>query len=245
VKRFRTEVQLSSRPNRAQTYRVARSQDTPSEEVAMLEKLPDALGHALRDQRAGIDKIAFNALDLRVGMGALAVTSIGFQDHAPMPVRYTDDGEGISPPLQWTGVPSNAASIVVMVEDADAPTPQPLVHAIVVGLAATEAAIGEGALDSRDHKGAGLQTGKNSFLGSSWLPPDPPPGHGVHRYAFQVFALRHLVAFSDTPGREEVMDALHESAIASGLLIGTYQRPDGSVTEGAEQSSPAPFATVT
>ena len=60
----------------------------------MLEKLPDALGHALRGQRAGLDKTAFQAVDLRAGMAAITVTSLAFVDHAPIPERYTADGAG-------------------------------------------------------------------------------------------------------------------------------------------------------
>jgi phosphatidylethanolamine-binding protein (PEBP) family uncharacterized protein len=71
----------------------------------MLEKLPDAVGHALREQRAGLDKLAFNLSGLRAGMGAIEVSSAAFADHAPIPARYTADGEGLSPPLQWRGVP--------------------------------------------------------------------------------------------------------------------------------------------
>ena len=86
-----------------------------------------------------------------------------------------------------------------MVEDADAPTPHPLVHAIVVGLEPGDGALAEGALDSADHDGSGLQAGRNSYLQARWLPPDPPPGHGVHRYAFQLFALgAGAPAFSGT-----------------------------------------------
>jgi hypothetical protein len=49
----------------------------------MLEKLPDAVGHALRNQRAGLDKLAFNLSGLRTGMAAIEVSSIAFADHAP------------------------------------------------------------------------------------------------------------------------------------------------------------------
>jgi Raf kinase inhibitor-like YbhB/YbcL family protein len=210
----------------------------------MLEKLPDAVGHALIDQRAGLEKIVFNSLGLRAGMSAITVTSLAFGDHAPIPARYTADGPGVSPPIQWTGLPATTASVVLIVEDADAPTPHPLVHAIVVGLAPSESSLPEGVLDSADHEGTGLQTGRNSFLERRWLPPDPPPGHGVHRYAFQVFALRGNVTFSDAPGREEVVDALRESAIASGLLIGTYVRPDGTVRDDAAQSTGAPQGSI-
>lgn len=200
----------------------------------MLEKLPDAIGHALRDQRAGLEKTAFQAVDLRQGMAAIAVASLAFADHAPIPGRYTADGEGVSPPLQWTNVPSGAATLLLIVEDADAPTPQPLVHAIVVDLPAEDGALAEGVLPSSDHDGAGLKVGRNSFLQASWLPPDPPPGHGVHRYAFQVFALAPGAVFAETPGREAVLEALRAHGIASGCLIGTYERPDTSIPAGDE-----------
>ena len=212
----------------------------------MFEKLPDAIGHALRNTRAGLDHIVFNGIDLRAGMSAIAVTSLAFVDHGPLPVPYTADGEGLSPPLQWKGVPPDAASLLLIVEDADAPTPRPLVHAIAVDLPAEDGSLPEGALNQRDDDGAGaavgpdLTIGRNSFLQSGWLPPDPPPGHGVHRYAFQLFALAAGPAFGGTPGRDAVVEALKERALASGLLIGTYERPDGSVKAGAAESVTEP-----
>ena len=201
----------------------------------MLEKLPDVIGHALHGVRAGLDEIVFNTLGLREGMASISLTSLAFTDHAPLPARYTADGEGLSPPLQWTGIPADAASLVLLVEDADSPTPSPLVHAIVVGLPAGDGAMAEGAMPSADNEGSGLHVGRNSYLQSAWLPPDPPPGHGVHRYAFQLYALRAVPVFSETPGRDEVVDALRAHAMASGLLIGTCKRPDGSIRidEGA------------
>lgn len=204
----------------------------------MLEKLPDAIGHILRDQRAGLDKIAFQSIDLRAGMAQIAVTSLAFVDHAPIPARYTADGAGVSPPLQWSGVPSGAAAIVLIVEDADAPTPQPLVHAIVVDLAPTDGALAEAALPSKDHEGSGVSVGRNSYLQAAWLAPDPPPGHGVHRYAFQLFALAGG-AFDGTPGRDAVLDAIREHGLASGCLIGTYERPDGSIKSPVATESAA------
>ncbi|MEF7616803.1 YbhB/YbcL family Raf kinase inhibitor-like protein [Aquincola sp. MAHUQ-54] len=203
----------------------------------MLENLPGAVGHVLRHQRAGLDQIVFHQTPLRPGMAALEVGSLAFADHAPIPARYTADGEGLSPPLHWRGVPASAASVLLIVEDADAPTPHPLVHAIVVDLACDACALAEGALDSPDHDGTGVHSGRHSLLGSGWLPPDPPPGHGTHRYAFQVFALAAGDPFSDKPGREEVLNALASRALASGCLIGTYARPDGS--QPADAPAPA------
>jgi Raf kinase inhibitor-like YbhB/YbcL family protein len=194
----------------------------------MLEKLPDALGHALRDRRAGLDKLAFNMSGLRSGMAAIEVSSVAFADHTPLPARYTADGEGLSPPLQWRGIPAAAASLVLIVEDADAPTPRPLVHAIAVDLEPSQGGLAEGALNGAVAESR-VHVGRNSYLMSGWLPPDPPPGHGAHRYAFQLFALLPGEAFSGTPGRDAVMEAVRDRAMASGCLIGTYERPDGSI----------------
>ena len=127
------------------------------------------------------------------------------------------------------GCRPDAASLVLVVEDADSPTPHPLVHAIAVGLPAEDGNLPEAAFPSADNAGTGLHAGRNSYLQAAWLPPDPPPGHGVHRYAFQVFALDSAPAFSATPGRDEVMEQLRSHAVASGLLIGTCERPDGTI----------------
>lgn len=190
----------------------------------MLEKVPGPLGHALRDARAGLEKVVFNRCGLRVGHGSITVGSLAFADHAPIPARYTADGEGVSPPLHWSGVPAEAASLLLIVEDADAPTPEPLVHAIVVDLPPQDAALHEGELRSPHHEGGGAHEGRNSFLRTGWLAPDPPPGHGTHRYVFQVFALAAGEAFPDKPGRSDVLRAVQERGLASGLLIGTYER---------------------
>jgi Raf kinase inhibitor-like YbhB/YbcL family protein len=198
----------------------------------MLEKLPDLIGHALRDVRAGLDQIAFNNAGLRSGMGMLQVGSLAFADHAPIPARYTADGEGVSPPLQWSGVPANAASLVLLVEDADAPTPHPLVHAIAVDLPPSDGALPEGAITGSGQQAEAVHEGRNSYLMAGWLPPDPPPGHGRHRYAFQLFALGPGAPFDGTPGRDEVMAQVRERGLASGCLIGTYERPDGSIPAG-------------
>ncbi|MBA3624446.1 MAG: YbhB/YbcL family Raf kinase inhibitor-like protein [Methylibium sp.] len=198
----------------------------------MLEKLPDVVGHALREQRAGIEKTVYRQLDLRAGTAAITLTSLAFADHAPIPALYTADGAGHSPPLAWSGVPVAARSLLLIVEDADAPTPQPLVHAIAVEISPHETGLSEGALKSPDHEGEGVKTGRNSYLGKSWLPPDPPPGHGVHRYVFQIFALAEGEPFSGTPGRDAVVEALRDRALASGCLIGTYERPDTAIKVG-------------
>ena len=205
----------------------------------MLEKLPDAIGHALRDVRAGLDNTVFNQSGLRTGLAAITVSSLAFADHAPIPVLYTADGVGLSPPLQWSGVPAGTSSVVLIVEDADAPMPRPLVHAIVVDLPSdNNGALAEGALSSPDPASETLHQGRNSLLSASWLPPDPPPAHGQHRYVFQVFALGPTpddASFGSTPGRDEVLDAIRSRALASGCLVGTYERHDSSIRDSSAE----------
>jgi Raf kinase inhibitor-like YbhB/YbcL family protein len=190
----------------------------------MLEKLPDSIGEALRRQRAGLARVVFYRLSNPFDLSPITVRSSAFNAEMPIPIKYTADGSSLSPPLEWSSAPEEARSIVVIVEDADSPTPQPLVHAIIVNLEAEDTHIPEGALNSPDHQGVGLQAGRNSYLMQTWLPPDPPPGHGTHRYVFQVFALRGGTDFSATPGRHEVIDAIADRAVAGGYLIGTYER---------------------
>lgn len=194
----------------------------------MLEKLPDQLGHLLHAQRAGLENIALNRLLTRRPLQRLVVHSSAFEHLAPIPPAYTADGPGVSPPLDWRAVPAGTASVVLIVEDADSPTPNPLVHAIAVNLPASDDFLPVGAL-TKAHGANGatpeVPTGLNSFLMHGWLPPDPPPGHGQHRYAFQVFALAHGPDFSASPGRQELFEAISARAIAAGCLIGTYERP--------------------
>ena len=208
----------------------------------MLENLPEAIGHALHNQRAGIDSIVFNRTDLRAGMAAINVSSLAFKDHGPIPEQYTADGEGTSPPIQWMNIPVNTAALVLIVEDADSPTPHPFIHAIAVDLITTDGSLQEGALVDKEN--TSVKLGRNSFLKKGWLPPDPPPGHGVHRYAFQVFALNIKIDFSDTPGREEVFDVIESHAIASGCLIGTYERPDASIKIDNTEVVPMPEENI-
>jgi Raf kinase inhibitor-like YbhB/YbcL family protein len=191
----------------------------------MLEKIPRSIGEGLRSQRAGIEHTVIYRLDRRE-LPRIEVLSAAFAQDGHIPLRYTADGSGISPPLRWSGVPQTTASIALIVEDADSPTPHPLVHAIVVNMGVDDGALDEGAINSPDHEGWALQVGRNSFLRQSWLPPDPPPGHGLHRYVFQVFCLGVGEPFSAVPGRQEIFDAVNARALAGGYLIGQYGRGD-------------------
>jgi Raf kinase inhibitor-like YbhB/YbcL family protein len=190
----------------------------------MLEKLPESVGHALINQRAGMDNVVYNQLHRQRSAARLEVRSKSFVFNARLPIRFTADGDGISPPLEWHDVPEGTSSVALIVEDADSPTPHPLVHAIVIDLGKADGSIEEGALNSPNHEGAGFEMGQNSYFKHAWLPPDPPRGHGEHRYVSQVFALGGGPPFAEAPGRRAFIDLILDRAIAVGCLIGTYER---------------------
>ncbi|HTV80570.1 MAG TPA: YbhB/YbcL family Raf kinase inhibitor-like protein [Steroidobacteraceae bacterium] len=196
----------------------------------MLEKLPEAVGHALEGQRAGIDKVLINSVHPSAALTAIALTSPAFQADSRLPERFTADGDGASPPLNWQNVPPQTAALALIVEDADSPTPEPLVHAIVVDIDPQSTGLTEGEFRTPEDAVA-ERLGRNSYLMRGWLPPDPPPGHGVHRYVFQIFALSSGDSLSTVPGRGEIAVAVRERAIGCGALIGTYQREHPVRTE--------------
>jgi Raf kinase inhibitor-like YbhB/YbcL family protein len=190
----------------------------------MLEKIPAGLGHALRGVRAGFEKIVSESDDFRSVPDVIALESPAFEDGGPIPALYTEDGEKISPPLAWRGPIADAAGLVLIVEDPDAPSPQPLVHLLVWDLPPDMAAAPEGEFKSPHHEGLDEVLGRNSFLSAGWLPPDPPTGHGPHLYVFQIFAVDRRLDFDKHPSRGEVVEAMKGHVLAKGVLVGTYER---------------------
>ncbi len=202
----------------------------------MLEHIPHWLGSALKGLRAGANKLAIVQPELG-SFEVLHLASPAFANGGRLPERFTADGEGVSPPLFWTGVPEGTECLALIVEDPDAPAPQPLVHAVIWGLP-MDGDLKEGAIRA-DGAGdaAGKDVGRNSFLGEGWLPPDPPTGHGPHNYAFQLFALGGDCEIGENPGRSALVKAMAGHVLAAGLLTGVYSRgeeaPTGLVGETA------------
>jgi Raf kinase inhibitor-like YbhB/YbcL family protein len=191
----------------------------------MLEKIPAGLGHALRGVRAGFEKIVSEDHAFQSIPDTIKLESPAFDDCGSIPARYTEDGEKISPPLTIAGPVPGAAALVLIVEDPDAPTPDPIVHLLVWDLAPATASLEEGLFKSPHHDGVDDTLGRNTFLAAGWLPPDPPTGHGPHLYAFQVFALDRKLSFDGHPSRSQLVDAMKGHVLARGVLIGTYERP--------------------
>lgn len=193
----------------------------------MLEHVPAWLGHAMRGLRAGAGKLVIADPELGAAFADLQLTSPAFANGARLPVRFTADGEGVSPPLLWGPVPAGTQSLALIVEDPDAPTPAPLVHAIVWGLDPAAHRIEEGGIAPDGSGTAGRDVGRNSFS-EGWLAPDPPTGHGIHNYAFQIFALASAADPGSTPGRSAVIGVMRGHVLAAGLLTGTYSRGEES-----------------
>jgi Raf kinase inhibitor-like YbhB/YbcL family protein len=210
----------------------------------MLEHIPAWLGASLGNVRAGASKLAIVQPELGARFDSLDLSSPAFAQEARLPPRFTADGEGVSPPLVWGAVPEGTALLALLVEDADAPTPQPLVHAVVWGLPADVGRVAEGAIVS-DGSGAasGGDVGRNSYFNEGWLPPDPPTGHGEHRYVFQLFALDAGVPDpGESPGRSALVRAMAGHVLAAGLLIGTYSRGE-TASAGPAQATVAAAST--
>ena len=119
-------------------------------------------------------------------------------------------------------------------------------HAVVFNLPADGTGLAEGAIvadgPEGEARGDGSNVGRNSFMSEGWLPPDPPPGHGVHDYVFQLFALSEEVDVLSNPGRAELTRALKGRVLAAGLLVGTYSRdePSSAASVGTIMQPAAP-----
>lgn len=191
----------------------------------MLEKIPSLVGQALSGIRPGLEKLIYNDPAL-AAPETVGLTSDAFDTGAPIPARFTEDGARVSPPLRFKQIPDDAKSLALVVEDADSPTPSPFCHALVWNIPPETGGLQESALDkdAMPTTRGGAIVGKNSFFALGWLPPDPPSGHGSHRYVFQLYALDNQPELEEGTGRGAVLSALKGHVLAKGLLVGTYER---------------------
>jgi Raf kinase inhibitor-like YbhB/YbcL family protein len=155
----------------------------------------------------------------------LTLSSKAFAAGATISRRYTGDGEDLSPPLAWTGLPAGTQELAIIVVDPDAPSPQPWVHWVVYKIPATESALAEG-VHAKPAPGfpAGTLQGKNSWGTVGYRGPAPPRGHGVHHYRFKIYALDNALSAAaglDKPGLQRAMKG---HILEEAELIGTYER---------------------
>ncbi|RMF54541.1 YbhB/YbcL family Raf kinase inhibitor-like protein [Candidatus Woesearchaeota archaeon] len=141
----------------------------------------------------------------------LVVSSAAFEHNGLIPKKYTCDGADVNPPLSIDNIPKGARSLVLIVDDPDAPSGT-WVHWVVWNIP-----LG----DIKENSVPGTQ-GLNDFKKKSWGGPCPPSG--THRYFFKAYALDTILNISPNSRKHDVEKAMQDHIIARGELIGLYSR---------------------
>jgi Raf kinase inhibitor-like YbhB/YbcL family protein len=155
---------------------------------------------------------------------ALSIHSSSFGHGAEIPTRYTCEGDDLSPPRAWAGGPAGTKSLVLIVDDPDAPDPKApkmtWVHWVLYDLPADATGLPEGV--RRDHLPAGTREGLNDWKRTGWGGPCPPVGR--HRYFHKLYALDAPLGDLGRPTKAAVEQAMKGHVIAQAELVGTYQK---------------------
>lgn len=154
----------------------------------------------------------------------LSIQSKSFRQNEMIPARYTCDGRDISPPLAWSGIPDEAKSLALIVDDPDAPDPAApkmtwvhwVLYNIPVWVQGLEENIAAASLP------AGTKEGINDWGRKGYGGPCPPIGK--HRYFFKLYALDTVLADLQKATKVEVEQAFKGRILAKAQLVGTYER---------------------
>jgi Raf kinase inhibitor-like YbhB/YbcL family protein len=153
----------------------------------------------------------------------LTLTSPVFDNGGSIPAVYTCDGDDISPELNWSGIPAEAKSLVLIVDDPDAPDPaapkMTWVHWVLYNIPAASAGLGKAIKDSALPQGT-LQ-GLNDWKRTGYGGPCPPIGR--HRYFHKLYALDTVLPDLGKPTRAKLEQAMDGHIIEQAVLMGTYQ----------------------
>ena len=152
----------------------------------------------------------------------MIITSSAFSHNDAIPKAYTCEGSDISPPLAWEGIPEVARSLVLIVDDPDAPDPQAprmtWVHWVLYNLPVSVGGLPE-AVRSLP---AGALEGVNDWQRIGYGGPCPPIGR--HRYFHKLYALDVVLPDLGRPTRKTLEQAMKGHVVAEALLVGTYQK---------------------
>ena len=150
------------------------------------------------------------------------LTSAAFSQQGPIPTKYTCDGADVSPPLAWTGLPPGTKSLVLVVDDPDAPDPAApetaWVHWVLYNLPPTANGLPEGA----SVLPAGTQQGLNDWRRTGYGGPCPPIGR--HRYFHKLYALDTVLPDLRRPTKAALEKAMKGHILGQAELVGTYQK---------------------
>ena len=159
---------------------------------------------------------------------AIQLTSTAFGEGERIPAKHTGEGEDVSPPLAWSGVPEGTKELALICDDPDAPTPQPWVHWVIYKIPADCRGLPEGvAKTPRLEEPAAAIQGANSWPSGQTIGyrgPMPPPGHGVHRYFFRLYALSAGLAIEPGSDKSSLLEKMSREILDECQLMGTYQR---------------------
>ncbi len=153
-----------------------------------------------------------------------SISSSAFTHDGEIPATYTCQGEDVAPPLQWTGVPGDAKSLVLIVDDPDAPDPDAprmtWVHWVLYNIPPEAEGLPEAcaASDLPEGTGEGLNDWKRTGYGG----PCPPIGR--HRYFHKLYALDTLLPDLKKPTKAAVESAMKGHIVGQAELVGTYQK---------------------
>jgi Raf kinase inhibitor-like YbhB/YbcL family protein len=148
-------------------------------------------------------------------MGDMTLSSPAFTDGSSMPAEYTCDGDDVNPPLSIMGVPEGVVSLVLIVDDPDAPMGT-WDHWVVWNIAVQTTVIPAGSVP------AGAVEGLNDFRKRAYGGPCPPSG--THRYFFKLYALDVSLDLKPESRKEDVEEAMVGHILAQTQLVGTYGR---------------------
>lgn len=148
-------------------------------------------------------------------MDAMTLSSPAFAEGGTIPAKYTCDGADVRPPLRIAGVPRNARSLAVVVEDPDAPGGT-FVHWVAWNIDPRTATLPEKAVP------AGAVTGRNDFGTTGYRGPCPPSG--THRYFFRLFALDTALSLPAGADRTRLNAAMKGHIVARAECMGRYGR---------------------
>ncbi len=152
---------------------------------------------------------------------ALSLSSTAFREGDQIPIKYTGDGQDISPPLAWSQPPQQTQGFALVVDDPDAPL-RVFTHWVLFNLPANVRQLPEGIPAQGQLENGALQ-GKNDFGKTGYGGPSPPSG-SAHRYRFTLYALDKPLDLGADASKKQVLGAMEGHILAQGQLTGTYQR---------------------
>ncbi len=154
---------------------------------------------------------------------SLTITSSAFDAGASIPAAFTCEGDDLSPPLAWSGVPAGAKSLALVIEDPDAPDPAApqriWTHWILYNIPPGAAGLQQGA--AREGLPEGTREGRNDWQNKGYGGPCPPIGR--HRYVHKLYALDALLPDLGDPTRAQLEQAMRGHVLEQAELIGLYQ----------------------